>query len=133
MLELTVLAASARASARPKTIVECPSEKKKPTPSGPLLVLQHLPRGVVDRRDVVGVERVPQSERVRQHPEPGKSRAAVDVVEEETPAGDVQQRDCRAEAGETEPFRPSQGLRPPASAHCVGDSPRKPDRFGPGR
>ena len=99
----------------------------------PLLVLQHLPRGVVDRRDVVGVERVPQSERVRQHPEPGKSRAAVDVVEEETPARDVQQRDRRAEAGEAEPFRPSQGLRPPTSAHCVGDSPREPDRFGPGR
>ena len=45
------------------TTVECPSEKKKPNPNGrgwpvSLPFAEQLADGVVDRRDVVGVERV---------------------------------------------------------------------------
>ena len=46
------------------TIVECPSEKKKPTPSGRCPSLISLRVVLSIARDVVGVERVAQAERV---------------------------------------------------------------------
>jgi hypothetical protein len=53
------------------TTVECPREKKKAEPERARLVsgppfAQHLADGVVDRRDVVGVECVPQAQGVGQ-------------------------------------------------------------------
>ena len=45
-------------------MVECPSEKNRPTADRALALLHQLARHVVDRRDMVGVERVPQPERI---------------------------------------------------------------------
>ena len=42
----------------------------------PLAFLEELPRRVVDRGDVVGIERVAQTERVGEHAEPGQRRIA---------------------------------------------------------
>ena len=46
------------------TTGEWPSEKKKPTADRPLALLHQLARDIVDRRDVVGVDRVTQTETV---------------------------------------------------------------------
>ena len=72
--ELTVLAAIARPAASANTIVEWPSEKKKPDAQRPLALLEELPRRVVDRRDVVGVEGVPQPEGVGEGAQPRERR-----------------------------------------------------------
>ena len=70
-----------------------------------LALLEQLAGGVVDRRDVVGVERVPQPERVGERAEARERRVAARVVEEEAPAGEVQQRDRAGEAAEAQPLR----------------------------
>ncbi len=57
------------------TIVEWPSEKKKPTLIGRLPSAHQLARGVVDRRDVIGVEGVTQAERVGGHADPDRERS----------------------------------------------------------
>ena len=46
------------------TMVEWPRENQKPTETGPLAVGHQLAGGVVDRGDVVGVERVPHAQGV---------------------------------------------------------------------
>ena len=51
---------------KPKTMVEWPSEKKKPTRDRLFALLHQLARHVVNRRDVVGVHRMTQAERVGQ-------------------------------------------------------------------
>ena len=61
---LRPLMPSVKRTASTKTIVECPSEKKKPTLSGRWPSRHQLAGGVVDRADVVGVEGVAQPERV---------------------------------------------------------------------
>ena len=43
---------------------EWPSEKNKPTENRPLAVLHQLADHIVDRRDMVGVDRVPQSKHI---------------------------------------------------------------------
>jgi len=58
-----------------------------------LAVLQELARRVVDRRDVVGVEGVPQAERVRERREAGELGVARQVVEEEAEPEHVQEQD----------------------------------------
>ncbi len=73
---LMVVAATMMATASANTIVEWPSEKKKPMPKGPLAFLQHEPYGVVDRRDVIGVEGVAQTEHVGDEAEPDQRRMA---------------------------------------------------------
>ena len=47
---------------RATTIVECPSEKKKPTADGALAFLHELAGHVVDRGDMIAVEGMPQTE-----------------------------------------------------------------------
>ena len=102
---MTVRGRDARPAASEKTIVEWPSEKKKPTPSGRLPCCEQLARGVVDRRDVVGVEGVAEAERVGEHAEPGQRRIAARVEEEQTPAGDVQRCEPRLRSrDEAQPF-----------------------------
>ena len=98
-------------NASANTIVEWPRENQNPTDSGlrrgrrPAsagVVGHQLAGGVVDGRDVVGVERVPQAERVRQDADAdGEDRvvpAEVVVVghheaEQHAEADDVQQDD----------------------------------------
>ena len=74
----------ANSAASAKTIVEWPSEKKNPTLERPLTVGHQLARGVVDRADVIGVERVAQTERVGgdpdADPEHAAARAEVEVA-----------------------------------------------------
>jgi len=77
--------------------VECPSEKKKPTPTG-LLQQGSKPVGVVDGRDVVGVEGVAQPERVGQTAKGQEARMLDAIREEQSPTGQVQKPD-RAEEG----------------------------------
>ena len=61
---LTKAAERAIATDSATTIVEWPSEKKRPTADRPLAVLHQLAGRVVDRRDVVRVDRVAQAEGV---------------------------------------------------------------------
>src|SRR2546429_7570967 len=66
----------------------------------PIGVAPELARGVVDRRDVIGIERVPHPERVRK---PAQSRArgtAIGVGEPERPTREVKDRDECEEASE---------------------------------
>ena len=79
---------------------------------GALAVLEELPGGVVDRRDVVGVEGVAQPERVREHAEPGQRGVAARVPEEQAPAEDMEQQHTASEAGEAQPFGARQRMRP---------------------
>ncbi len=51
-------------------MVEWPSEKKYPTLSGRLPVMDQLAGGVVDGRNVIGIEGVAHPQRVGQHPGP---------------------------------------------------------------
>ena len=75
--------------------------RRKPEPqrargSGALPLAQHLTRAVIDRRDVIGVKRVPQAERVGQHrypdPEPLVMRGHHEHEQDDEP-GHVQARD----------------------------------------
>ena len=116
-MRCTVRAATASAAASEKTIVEWPSEKKKPTPSGRLPLLQQLAGGVVDRGDVVGVEGVAQTEGVGEDAEPGERRVAARVVDEQPPAGDMERRDGTAEPRQAKPLRAAQGARETGTAH----------------
>ncbi len=86
--------------------------EEEPGAERPLAVLQELAGGVVDRRDVVGVERVPQPERVRERAQPGQSRIAARVVEEQSPADHVQARRWRRRNPRGEPTRPASAHRP---------------------
>ena len=82
------------AMARARTTVEWPSEKKKPDPSGRLPRLHQEPGGVVDGRDVVGIEGVAQPEAVGEATGTCVCRAvAAPVVGEQAPPGHVQQCD----------------------------------------
>ena len=119
MCELTVRAATARTAASANTIVECPSEKKNPTPIGRLPVCEHLARRVVDRRDVVGVERVSQAEAVGEDPEAGQRGITARVVEEEPPPGDVQQADGAPEPGQPPPLVSGHRSRPGPASHPI--------------
>ncbi len=61
-------------NASANTIVEWPSENQKPDAQRPLALAHQLAGRVVDRRDVVGVERVAQAERVGGHPDADRER-----------------------------------------------------------
>ena len=57
-----------------------------------LSFLEQLARRVVDRRDVIGVEGVTQTEGVGERSEPGEGRLAARVPREQAPAEQVQER-----------------------------------------
>src|SRR5262249_49472869 len=81
-----------------------------------LAVLQQLARRVVDRRDVVGVKGVSQTEGVGERSQSGQGRLAARVPNEQAPADEMQERDGAGEGGETShPFRRS-GAGAPRSA-----------------
>ena len=67
--------------------------EEEPDPERALAFLEELPGRVVDRGDVVGVERVPEAEGVGEHPEAGERGVVARVEEEQPPAGDVQEHD----------------------------------------
>jgi hypothetical protein len=80
----------------------------------PLALLQHEPHRVVDRRDVIGVEGVPQPEHVGDEAEPDQCRKACGVVKVESPAHCVQQGDDAVERRQPAPFRGRERRRVPA-------------------
>ncbi len=80
-----------------------PEREEESGAERPLSLLEQLAGRVVDRRDVVGVEGVPQAERVREQAEPGERGLARRVVEEETPAGDVQAGHHSTERAQAKP------------------------------
>src|SRR3977135_1177522 len=67
-------------------------------------LLEQLPCCVVDRCDVVGIEGVAKTECVAETPDPGQRRIAAGVQQEESPACDVQCRDCASESREAQPL-----------------------------
>ncbi len=74
--------------------------EEEPDAERPPAFLQQEAHGVVDRGDVIGVERVAQAEHVRDEAEPDERRMARRVVQVQPPAGDVQQRDDAVQDGE---------------------------------
>ncbi len=83
-----------------------PEREEEPDPERLLAVLAELARRVVDRGDVVGVERVPQAERVSERAEPDEGGARARVVDEQAPAGEVEGGDRAAEEREATPVHP---------------------------
>ena len=61
-------------NASANTIVEWPEREPEPDAQRPLALAHQLAGRVVDRRDVVGVERVAHPERVRGDPDPDRER-----------------------------------------------------------
>src|SRR5205823_11025579 len=84
-----------------------------------LSVLQQLPRRIVDRRDVVGVEGVPEPEGVRERGEAGQRRVARQVVEEEPEAEHVQEHDTAREAAEPCPLRARHACAPATASFAA--------------
>ena len=78
------------------TMEECPSENQAPTPNGRSPLLHHFAGDVINRRNVVGVDRVAQAVAPGQQTG-GHQRAAVD----QTPATPIRQ--ARAFAGDKYP------------------------------
>ena len=136
----SALTPSESSRARAKTIVECPRENQKPTESGlrPVLVGEQLARGVVDRRDVVGVEGVAQPERVGQDPDADGEHRVVAAepevlrrhqTEEDAEPDHVQQHDEPAHGPQGAPVGGSQVATEPDQG---GDLVRGRDRLGHG-
>ena len=71
------------------TIVEWPSEKNSPTPTGRRPFLHELARHIVDRGDVVGVESVPQPEAVGEGGRAEQHRIVVEGDDRPEPCGGV--------------------------------------------
>ena len=106
---LQAAAVTAIATEARTTMVEWPSEKKKPTAVGLLAFLHQLADDVVDGGDVVGIEGVPQAERVGEErdaeqrrpiresdPCPGPGR---EVADQQHAVGESPPWSCRAKAG----------------------------------
>ncbi len=103
------------------------------------VVGHQLARGVVDRRDVVGVERVPQPERVREDADADREdrvvTAEVVVVrhheaEQDAEADDVQQDDEPVHPAERGPVAPGQAAAEPGEprgVHGRGAVAHRPD------
>ncbi len=69
-------------------------------PNRLVAVLKQLAGRVVDGRDVVGVERVPQPERVREAAEGKETGMLHAVAQEQPPAGEVEHNHRPVEAGQ---------------------------------
>src|SRR5579862_472111 len=77
------------------------SEREEETDTdGTLLLLEQLARRVVDCGDVVGVEGVPEAERVREHAQPRQRGVRARIPGKEAPAEAVQEEHDREEARE---------------------------------
>ena len=105
-----------------KTTLEWPSEKKKPTLSGRWPSRHQLARRVVDRADVVGVERVAHAERVGRDADADAEDAAAelqvlrrDEAEQQAEADDVQRDDHEREQPARASTRPARASATPAS------------------
>ena len=100
----TALAANAMAIGEHEHDGRVAEREEEADAERPLALLQQEADGVVDRRDVVGVERVAQPEHVGDEAEADERRMGARVVEVQAPARDVQGRDEAVEAGEPPPL-----------------------------
>src|SRR6185312_14054559 len=96
-----------------------------------LAVLQQLPRRVVDRRYVVGVERVPQAERVRERREAGQRGIARQVVEKQAEAEHVQQQHAEREAAEPPPLGARHACAPASDSFAARRSAKTASQIEP--
>ena len=94
---------------------ECPRAKKNPVRQRPVAVGHQLAGGVVDRRDVVGVEGVPgaESPRGQRHAQAEAEPGELEMVRgdregEDAPAADVQGQDHQGHGAEPAPLAPGQ-------------------------
>src|SRR5207248_62237 len=94
-------------------------------------VLQQLPRGVVDRRDVIGVEGVSQTERVSERGEARQRRVARQVVEEEAEPEHVQEHDSGREAAEPPPLGARHAAAPASDIFAARRSARTASQIEP--
>jgi hypothetical protein len=83
------------ASVASRTMVECPSEKKNSDAARRLSVLHEFAHDVVDRRDMVGIEGVPQAQGVRQQRRAEQHRIAVKCQQRPAPRADVRRNEQR--------------------------------------
>ena len=94
----SALVANASPSVISNTTDEWPSEKYRPTPSGRFILVHQTARRVVDRRDVIGIERMPQPECVREARQPEqRGMAGAAKPPHAGPADDMERDDREAE------------------------------------
>jgi len=74
------------------TIVEWPSEKKSPAAAGRLPLLHELSRDVIDRRDMVGVHRVAETEGVGEEGRPELQGIAAKSKQGPAPSSNIGNR-----------------------------------------
>ena len=91
--------------------------EEEPDPERPLSLREELARAVVDRGQVVGVERVPQAERVGEGAEPRDHRMGARVVEDEPPAGEMEEHDGASEPSEPPPLFAGERVANPGHRH----------------
>ena len=113
---VSAVAVTAMAMDASTTTVEWPSEKKKPDAERPLPILHQLARDVVDRRNVVGVDRVAQAESVREERRAEQQRVGVECAERPRPRGEI---------GEHEPAEQARRAAAKKLDHAL---PLRPDR-----
>src|SRR5664279_3205255 len=94
--------------------------KEEPDPERFLAFLQHVANGVVDRGNVVRIERMAKSEHVRDEAEADQRGMAAGVVEVEPPAKQMQKGDEPVQTGEPSPL--ACGERKARAAHGPGRS-----------
>ena len=101
--------------------------EEEPDPERPLPLREELARAVVDRREVVGVERMAQAERVGEGAEPGNHRMGARVVEDEPPAGEMEEHDGAAEPSEPPPLFSRERVANPGHRQIFAPA-REPDQ-----
>ena len=82
--------ATAIATVSATTIVEWPSEKNRPTPTGPAAFLHQFAGHVVDRRDVIRVESVPEAKTIGERSRAEEDRIIVEGGNRPQPRGGVE-------------------------------------------
>src|SRR5690348_15009760 len=85
--------------------------EEEPHAECPSAIAEELAGRVVDGRDVVGVERVAESEAVGKDAEPGNHGMARGVERDQAPAGYVQARDRRPKSAQLSPLQRIERVR----------------------
>ena len=84
-------AAEVAISAESPTTIRVPEREEEPHGDRPLSVLHELPCGVVDRRDVVGVDGVPETEGVGEEGRRQEDRVGRRGGQDERPGAEVEE------------------------------------------
>src|ERR1700691_1650270 len=84
-------------------------------PERPLALLQQIARRVIDGRDMVGIEPVAKTEKVRGEPKTDECRKACRIVEIQRAPTDMQQPDQAVEKRQAPPLRAGE----PETGACI--------------